>query len=82
MQVRASAGWQTVTVSGINPPRSRKPQALFVDALTGVASTRDQVELTWNDDMLKVRFRVPDKVNGPGNNPPVHLAYVVVRPGA
>jgi hypothetical protein len=82
MQVRASAGWQTVTVSGINPPRSRKPQALFVDALTGVASTRDQVELTWNDDMLKVRFRVPDKVNGPDNNPPVHLAYVVVRPGA
>jgi hypothetical protein len=82
MQVRAGAGWQTVTVPGLKPPRSRKPQAAFVDALTGVASAREDVELTWDGDMLKVRFKVPTEVNGPDNNPPTHLAYVVVRPGA
>jgi hypothetical protein len=82
MQVSASAGWQTVTVPGLKPPRARKAQVGFVDALTGVASTRDDVELTWNDDLLKVRFKVPAEVNGPDNNPPTHLAYVVVRPDA
>jgi hypothetical protein len=30
--------------------------------------------------MLKVRFKVPDEVNGADNNPPKHLAYVVIRP--
>jgi hypothetical protein len=80
MQVSASSGWQSVTVPGIKPPPSRTAQVQFVDALTGVVSPSDDVAMTWDDAMLKVRFKVPDEVNGAGNNPPKHLAYVVVRP--
>lgn len=82
MQVSASPGWQSVTVPGLKPPRSRTAQVQFVDALTGMASPREDVALTWDDTMLKVRFKVPDKVNGADNNPPKHLAYVVIRPRA
>jgi hypothetical protein len=80
MQVSASPGWQSVTVPGLEAPRSRTAQIQFVDALTGVISPRDDVALTWDDAMLKVRFKVPDEVNGADNNPPKHLAYVVIRP--
>ena len=82
MQVSASSGWQSVAVPGLKPPRSGTPQVQFVDALTGLVSPREDAALTWDDTMLKVRFKVPDEVNGAGNNPPKHLAYVVIRPRA
>lgn len=82
MQVSASPGWRSVTVPGLKPPRSRTAQVQVVDALTGVISPADDAALNWDDAMLKVRFKVPDEVNGAENNPPKHLAYLVVRPRA
>jgi hypothetical protein len=83
MQVRAEPGWQTVGLPGFGPQSSpRITRVEFIDALTGEASSRDDVALTWDDQMLKVRFKVPGRVNGAGNNPPKHLAYVVVRRAA
>jgi hypothetical protein len=82
MQVRADPGWQTVSVPGLIPPSSRVAQVEFIDALTGSASARDDIALTWEDQMMKVRFKVPNRVNGAGSNPPKHLAYVVVRRAA
>ncbi|CAB3776307.1 hypothetical protein LMG28614_00188 [Paraburkholderia ultramafica] len=80
LQVSADPGWQTVTVSGLKPARTEHVES--IDALTGAASARDDVALTWDDEMLKVRFKVPNRVNGPENNPPTQLAYIVVRPCA
>jgi hypothetical protein len=51
----------------------------FIDALTGTANAPDDVALAWNDQTLNIRFKVPDRINGADNNPPKHLAYVVVR---
>ena len=51
----------------------------FIDALTGTASAHDDVALAWNAESLKIRFKVPDQVNGADNKPPKHLAYAVVR---
>lgn len=79
MQVRADPGWQTVSVAGLKPPASRNTRVEFIDALTGTASARDDVALAWNDETLKIRFKVPDRVNGADNKPPKHLAYVVLR---
>lgn len=82
MQVRADPGWQTVFVPGLLPLSSRVTQVEVIDALTGASSARDDVALTWDDRLLKVRFKVPERVNGAGNNPPKHLAYVVIRRAA
>jgi hypothetical protein len=82
MQVRADPGWQTVNVPRLGSPASRAAQVELIDALTGAASASDDVALTWDDQMLKIRFKVPVRVNGAGNNPPKHLAYVVVRRAA
>ncbi|RKE37017.1 hypothetical protein B0G76_3244 [Paraburkholderia sp. BL23I1N1] len=79
MQVSADPGWQSVTVGGLKPPSSGNARVDFIDALNGTASARDDVALAWNDQSLKVRFKVPDRVNGADNKPPKHLAYVVVR---
>ncbi|MFM0340768.1 hypothetical protein [Paraburkholderia fungorum] len=79
MQVSADPGWQSVTVGGLKAPSSRNARVEFIDALTGTVSARDDVAVAWNDEALKVRFKVPDRVNGADNKPPKHLAYVVVR---
>ncbi|OAJ61713.1 hypothetical protein A6V36_23465 [Paraburkholderia ginsengiterrae] len=79
MQVSADPGWQTVSVGGIKLQSPRNARVEFVDALTGTASARDDVALAWQDQALKIRFRVPDRVNGADNKPPKHLAYLVIR---
>jgi|GEM_PF-738826 len=91
MQVSARAGWQTVAVSGLTAMRSGAVRVDFIDALSGDASPPDDVALSWDNDLMKVRFRVPDEVNGEregdgkgesGNrngDAPKHLAYLVVR---
>ncbi|SMG59900.1 hypothetical protein SAMN06265784_114116 [Paraburkholderia susongensis] len=82
MQVSASAGWQTVAIGGLGAARSRVTRVEFIDALTGNASAPDDLASSWENGQMKVRFKVPDQVNGAGNNPPKHLAYLVVRHAA
>jgi hypothetical protein len=79
MQVRADPGWQNVTVGELKPPASHNARVEFIDALTGTASAPDDVALAWRDGTLKVRFNVPDRVNGADRKPPKHLAYIVLR---
>lgn len=78
MQVSADPGWQSVMVGGLKPS-SRNARAEFIDALTGAVSPRDDVTLAWTDERLRIRFKVPDRVNGEDSKPPKHLAYVVVH---
>jgi hypothetical protein len=52
---------------------------LLIDALTGAAASREDAALNWNSDVMNIRFRVPDNVNGADRKPPRHLAYLVVR---
>jgi hypothetical protein len=79
MQVRADPGWQNVTVGELRPPASRNARVEFIDALTGTASAPDDVTLAWSGGTLKVRFKVPDRVNGADKKSPKHLAYIVLR---
>ncbi|MBB5503061.1 hypothetical protein HDG37_007300 [Paraburkholderia sp. MM5384-R2] len=79
MQVSSSAGWQNIAIGGLQPLRSHAVQVDFIDALSGEASAPDKVALSWDNDLMNVRFKVPDQVNGAGNKPPKHLAYLVVR---
>ncbi|WP_434111009.1 hypothetical protein [Paraburkholderia caffeinilytica] len=79
MQVSADPGWKSVTVGGLKPPSSSHALVELIDALNGTVSAREDVALAWNDQSLKIRFKVPDRVNGVENKPPKHLAYVVVR---
>ncbi|MFT4067055.1 hypothetical protein [Paraburkholderia sp.] len=92
MQVSAPAGWQTVAVPGLASLRSGTVRTDFIDALSGAASAPGDMAVSWENDLMKVRFRVPDRVNGEskdeskgtgaGNTPPKHLAYLVVRGAA
>jgi hypothetical protein len=79
MQVSAAPGWQSVAVAGLKPLAARNARVEFIDALSGTASAQDNVALAWDEQALKIRFKVPDRVNGADNKPPRHLAYVVVR---
>jgi len=79
VQVSASTGWQTVAIGGLDSARSRAAQVDFIDALTGNASAAEDIASNWENGQMKVRFRVPSQMNGAGNNPPRHLAYLVVR---
>jgi hypothetical protein len=79
LQVSADTGWRTVTASGVKQP-SGQAHVRFIDALSGHASPPDDVALTWKAESMSVNFRVPSQVNGPDNNPPSHLAYIVVSP--
>ncbi|MGF6288636.1 hypothetical protein [Paraburkholderia youngii] len=82
MQVSSSPGWQNISIGGLQALRSHAIKADFIDAVSGEASAPDNVALSWDNDLMNVRFKVPDKVNGAGNNPPKHLAYLVVRSAA
>jgi hypothetical protein len=79
MQVSAAPGWQSVAVAGLKPLASGNARVEFIDALSGTASAQDNVALAWDEQALKIRFKVPDRVNGADNKPPRHLAYIVVR---
>ena len=79
MQVRADSGWQNVAVGELKSSAARNARVEFIDALTGTASAPDDVALAWRDGTLKVRFNVPDRVNGADRKPPKHLAYIVLR---
>jgi hypothetical protein len=78
LQVSATPGWRTVSVTGIRPPSSRA-EITFIDALTGASAPPSDAILAWNDQAMNIRFKVPDSVNGPAQKPPKHLAYIVVR---
>ncbi|MBP0594418.1 hypothetical protein J8I87_33090 [Paraburkholderia sp. LEh10] len=81
MQVRALAGWRTVDAPGLAPPSSGRATVQFVDALSGSVSPATDTELKWDEEALRIRFNVPDHVNGHGGKgTPKHLAYLVVRP--
>jgi hypothetical protein len=80
MQVSADPGWRTVTANGVESASRSPARVEFIDALTGAPSPRDDTALTWDGESLQVRFKVPAQVNGPDNNPPKHLAYLVVSP--
>ncbi len=64
MQVNAESGWRTVTASGLKAPGSRATRVEWIDALSGVAASPDDVTSRWEGEMLTIRFRVPDRVNG------------------
>ncbi|WP_094780907.1 hypothetical protein [Paraburkholderia ribeironis] len=79
IQVTAAPGWRTVAAAGIRPPASGRTDVQFIDAVTGALSAREDVVLTWDGDNMKIRFRVPDQVNGLAAKPPGHLGYIVFR---
>jgi hypothetical protein len=82
IQVRAEPGWQSVTVDELKSRASRTASVKFIDALTGTANPPGDVALAWHGNSLKVRFKVPDRVNGADNKKPAHLAYVVLHGAA
>jgi hypothetical protein len=79
LQVRAAPGWRNVTVAGIDPSTLSTPHVRLIDAVGGVVSARDAVALTRDGDSLKIRFKIPDEVNGEKDKQPMHLSYIVVR---
>jgi hypothetical protein len=79
MQVSSSAGWQNIAIGGLQALRSRPIQADFIDAVSGEASPAGNVAVSWDNDLMNLRFKVPEHMNGADNNPPRHLAYLVVR---
>lgn len=79
LQVKAAAGGRSVALAGLRRPASREVRVEFIDALTGTVSAPGTVTTTWNDDGLQLNFKVPERVNGAGNDPPTHLAYIAVR---
>ncbi|MBW9102425.1 hypothetical protein [Paraburkholderia phenoliruptrix] len=79
LQVKAAAGERSVALAGLRRPASREVRVEFIDALTGTVSAPGTVTTTWNDDGLQLNFKVPERVNGAGNDPPTHLAYIAVR---
>ncbi len=79
IQVSSSAGWQGIAIGGLQALRSRTVKADFIDALSGEASAPGNVALSWDNELMQVRFKVPDQVNGAGNYPPGNLAYLVLR---
>ncbi|MCC8396186.1 hypothetical protein LJ656_26715 [Paraburkholderia sp. MMS20-SJTR3] len=82
LQVSANAGWQEIRIGGLQALRAGTVRTAFVDALSGETSASNQLAIDWDNDLMKLRFRVPDRVNGARNNPPKHLAYLVVRNAA
>lgn len=94
MQVSAEPGWQSVSVGQLQPQAARNARVQMIDALTGDASAPDDVTLAWSGDTLKLRFNVPQQVNGLTGDDrhgggdhdrdrkgrtPRHLAYIVLR---
>jgi hypothetical protein len=78
VQVQAQAGWRTVALEGLSAPSASNYGVRMVDALTGAAQPADAVSAEWQDGTLRMRFKVPDEVNGAGRTPPSHLAYLIV----
>jgi hypothetical protein len=78
LQVQAQAGWRTVAVGGLSAPPAISYGVAMVDALTGAAQPADAVSAAWQDGTLHIRFKVPEEVNGAGQTPPSHLAYLII----
>lgn len=78
VQVRAQPGWRTVALRGLSAPSASSYGVALVDALTGASQAADAVNAAWQDGTLHIRFKVPEEVNGAGQTPPSHLAYLII----
>lgn len=78
VQVSAPPGWRSVEVSGLAARGSGRFEVAFVDAISGVMQTKEHVNAAWTANTLSIRFEVPRVTNGPADEAPRHLAYLVV----
>ena len=80
LQVSAPPGWRSVEIPGLAAPVSGRFDVAFVDAISGVTQTKEHVNAAWATNTLSIRFEVPRATNGPADEAPRHLAYLVVAP--
>lgn len=78
VQVRASPGPRTVTVTGLSGAQPGRLGVAMIDALTGEPADMSAIAARLSPDGLSIDFRVPEAVNGAGHGAPAHLAYLVV----
>jgi hypothetical protein len=78
MEVSAARGWRSVEVGGLAAPASGRFEVAFVDAISGVAQTKEHVNSAWTANTLSIRFEVPRTANDPADEAPRQLAYLVV----
>ena len=78
LQVRASPGPRTVTVSGFSGAQAQRLGVAMIDALTGEPADAGAISASVGAEGLSIGFRVPEAVNGGGRGAPMHLAYLVV----
>ncbi|WP_242538549.1 hypothetical protein [Trinickia acidisoli] len=78
LQVRASPGPRTATISGGSGMQPERLGVSMIDALTGEAADASAVSVRSSDGVLSIDFSVPEAVNGGEGATPEHLAYLVV----
>lgn len=78
LQVRASPGPRTVTVSGLAGVQPERLGVAMIDAVTGERADAGAIAARSGPDGLSIAFRMPEAVNGGGRGAPMHLAYLVV----
>ncbi|WNC89172.1 hypothetical protein RI103_16000 [Paraburkholderia sp. FT54] len=82
LQVSARPGSRAVDISGLDAPASGRFDIAFIDAISGAKNAGTNVAATWEAGALSIRFQVPRSTNGPADEAPRHLAYIVVTPRA
>jgi hypothetical protein len=78
LQVSAPPGWRSVEVGGLAAPASGRFDVAFVDAITGAKQSQEHVKSAWTANTLSIRFEIPRATNGPVDEAPRHLAYLLV----
>jgi hypothetical protein len=78
LQVKARPGWRSVDVSGLAAPASGYFDVAYIDAISGVKASKTDITAAWQANTLSIRFQVPRSTNGPSDEAPRHLAYIVV----
>ncbi|MEX3958508.1 hypothetical protein [Trinickia sp. EG282A] len=82
LQVTAAPGWRTVYLDDLPAVASSRFRIALIDAITGTRSPKESLVSGWERNALSIRFMVPKSTNGPPDEAPRHLAYLVLTPVA
>jgi hypothetical protein len=82
LQVTAAPGWRTVYLDDLRAVASSRFRIALIDAITGTRSPKESLVSGWERNALSIRFMVPESTNGPPDEAPRHLAYLVLTPVA
>lgn len=80
VQVNTVPGSHTIDVTGLSAPASGRHSLTYIDAITGAKYAKPMYASTWQANKLSIRFEVPQITNGPKDETPRHLTYLVVTP--